>query len=131
MNDSTLKSESASMNEHDAVVRYICEINQSRYTVLHNLEGEENNVAGIFPDIMLQDKGSKSLIFIIEVKKNGNIAPCIQQWKTVEKIPAFLYIIVPEKDLSTAKSVAQVVGLTVKFGSYSVDSNHNITVKYE
>ena len=121
----------STFNEHDAVVRALCDSNASRYKVLSNLEGENHNVAGLFPDILLQDT-TGNLIFIIEVKKNGNIAPCIQQWKSVPKMPAFLYIVVPEGDLSNAKSIAQVVGLQPKFGSYTIEpATKKVIVKYE
>ncbi len=116
-------------NEHDDVVRYLCETNNTRYKALNNLEGEKHNISGLFPDIIIQD-ANNNLLFIIEVKKNGNIAQCIQQWKNVPEIPAFLYIVVPEGDLSNAKSIAQVVGLQAKFGSYKIE-NGQITVKYE
>jgi len=127
-------SVTSEFNEHDAVVQALSDSNQKRYPtykVLNNLGGEKTNVAGLFPDIILQD-GKGNLLFIIEVKKNGNIAQCIQQWKNVPKIPAFLYIVVPENDLSNAKSIAQVVGLQPKFGTYTVDPETKvISVKYE
>ena len=116
--------------EHDKVVRYIITKNASRYTVLDNLEGEKNFVSGIFPDLIMQDKLGNTL-FIIEVKRNGGIAQCLQQWKTVASIPAVLYLIVPEAELTNAKSVAQAVGLSVRFGSYKINEANEVTVKYE
>ena len=116
--------------EHDKVVRYIITKNASRYTVLDNLEGEKNFVSGIFPDLIMQDKLGNTL-FIIEVKRNGGLAQCLQQWKTVASIPAVLYLIVPEAELTNAKSVAQAVGLSVRFGSYKINEANEVTVKYE
>jgi hypothetical protein len=123
---------STTVNEHDNIVRLLCESNAKRYAkVLHNLDGEKNSVAGLFPDVIIQDANG-TLLFIIEVKKNGNIAQCIQQWKSVPKIPAFLYIVVPEIDLANAKSIAQVVGLQAKFGYYKKDeTTQKIEIKYE
>lgn len=119
-------------SEHDEVVKHICEHNQERFTVRNNLETEKLYVSGLFPDIVLLDREG-NLRFIIEVRKNGGIAQCIQQWKSAEPIPAFLYIVVPEGDLSNAKSIAQVVGLQqVKFGAYTIDKEQNkIQVRYE
>ncbi len=117
-------------NEHDAVVRYLCEVNATRFKALNNLDGDKHAVASIFPDIILKDS-SDNLFFIIEVRRNGKIAECMQQWKTVPKIPAVLYFIVPENDLSSAKAVAQVVGLQAKFGAYQIDADGKVTVKYE
>lgn len=123
-------TETENKNEHDKVVRALSEANKQKYTVLSNIDGEEHHVAGIFPDLLLKDSAN-NLIFIIEVKKNGNIAPCLQQWKSVSKMPAILYLIVPETDLSNAKSIAQVIGLQVKFGSYKIDHNNKVVIKYE
>lgn len=119
------------IKEHDAVVRYISEKNKNRYKVLSNLDGEKVYVGGLFPDILFQDTAG-NLLFIVEVKNNGYIAQCIQQWKNATTIPAVLYIIVPENELANAKSIAQVVGLQVRFGSYTLDTQTNeVTVKYE
>lgn len=117
--------------EHDEIVRYIREKNATRFTVLDNLKEEKNFVAGLFPDLIFQDKlGNTS--FILEVKRNGGIAQCLQQWKTVANIPAVLYLIVPEAELSGAKSIAQVVGVPVRFGSYKINpETKEVTVKYE
>ncbi len=101
----------------------------SKYTVLDNLDKEENHVAGLFPSLILKDAKGNS-VFIIEVRRNGEIAKCIQQWKAVSSIPATLYIVVPEGDLQTAQSVAQVVGLQTRFGSFTSDENGNVSIKY-
>ena len=117
--------------EHDEVVLAVCQHNSANYVSLNNLDGEKHHVSGLFPDILLQDKLG-NLIFIIEVRRNGGIAQCIQQWKSVSQIPGILYILVPEQDLGNAKSIAQVVGLTCKFGSYRRDpETQKIAVKYE
>jgi len=51
----------------------------------------------------------------------------------VPKLPAFLYLVVPEVDLVNAKSIAQVMGLQqIKFGTYKIDPhNKAVSVKYE
>ena len=119
------------ISEHDKVVAFIRDIQSPHFKVLDNLGGDKNYIAQLFPDIILINKNTEEPAFIIEVKRNGNIAQCIQQWNSVPSIPATLYIIVPETDLATAKSVAQVVGLQTKFGTYSIDGIGNIDVKYE
>jgi hypothetical protein len=46
-------------------------------------------------------------------------------------IPATLYIVVPVSDLPTAKSIAQVVGLQTRFGTYTINEESGaITVNY-
>lgn len=119
------------ISEHDRVVSVIGEANSKQYKVLSNAGKEENYIVQMFPDLILIDKTTDKPVFIIEVKKNGNIAQCIQQWKAVPSIPATLYIVVPKTDLANAISIAQVVGLKTKFGSYYFDENNNVVIKYE
>ena len=119
------------IDERFNVVSAIRDGNSATYEVLTNLEKDAHYVGHMFPDLILLDKVTKLPVFIIEVKKNGNIAQCIQQWKTVTSIPATLYIVVPELDLSNAKSIAEVVGLKTKFGSYKVSEAGKVIVKYE
>jgi hypothetical protein len=119
------------INEHDIVVAAIRDANSARFTPLTNVGGEQHFIAQMFPDIILMDKATNRPAFIIEVKKNGSIAQCIQQWKSVISIPATLYIVVPQSDLPTAKSILQVVGLQARVGSYSIDANNHVTVNYE
>ncbi len=124
-------TEQTEKEKHDRVVRHIRSKNMERFTTLDNLEGEKNFINGIFPDLIFKDKLGNTL-FIIEVKRNGGIAQCLQQWKTVPNIPAVLYLIVPEAELSSAKAVAQAIGITVRFGSYKIEETTNeVTVKYE
>jgi hypothetical protein len=125
-------TEQSEKENHDKVVRHIRDKNQQRFTVLDNLEGEKNFVSNMFPDLIFKDKSGNTL-FILEVKRNGGIAQCLQQWRTVSNMPAVLYLIVPEAELSSAKSIAQVVGIPlIRFGSYTIDSNSNeVVVKYE
>lgn len=125
MQEEVLKS------EHDRVVSYIRDQFQKRYKVLTNLDDERNYIANIFPDLILINNETDKPDFIIEVKKNGSIAPCLQQWKSLPSIPATLYIVVPVSDLKTAQSVAQVVGLQMRFGTYQIDENNNLTVTYD
>lgn len=120
------------VNEHDLVVAFIRDSQSDRFKVLDNLGKEEHYISQMFPDIILLSKQTNEPAFIIEVKNNGKIAPCIQQWKTIQNIPATLYIIVPEADFETAKSIAQVVGLQARFGRYNIDHESLVvSVKYE
>lgn len=106
------------INEHDKVVKYLEKSFSNSYTVCSNLGKEEYFISSIFPDLILKNKQTGTIMFIIEVKKNGEVAKCLQQWKTVNNIPAILYLFVPALELSNAKAVAQAIGIQVKFGSY-------------
>jgi hypothetical protein len=118
-------------NEHDKVVENIRDANTGSFNVLTNLVGEQHYIGSIFPDLILKDKTNDIPVFIIEVKKNGNIATSMQQWKSAPSIPATLYFVVPESDLASAKSIAQVIGLQSRFGSYKILDNGSISVDYE
>lgn len=118
--------------EHDNVVREIARLQQGdRFEVLTNIDGEKNFISDIFPDIILLDKASKLPTFIIEVKRNGFIAPCLQQWKAIASIPATLYIVVPEHDLPQAKLMAATIGLKSKFGTYKYENEKVTSVHFE
>lgn len=106
---------------------------KSSYEVLVNSDADENNKtyvgAGLVPDLILIDRVNQKPAFIIEVRKNGNIGICLDQWKTLSSaLP--LYLIVPSKDLSTAKSLAIIKNVKTKFGTYKIEDN-NVTVDYE
>ncbi|TAL62568.1 MAG: hypothetical protein EPN85_02425 [Bacteroidetes bacterium] len=117
--------------EHDKIVKNLVDKFSAKYNVLSNLDKEQNFIANIFPDLILSDKATNRIMYIIEVKRNGGIANCIQQWKNMKAIPATLYMIVPDSDLANAKSIAQVIGLQIRFGSYSFDGSDNPIIKFE
>ncbi len=119
------------INEHDSVVALIRDTNAAKFKVIANLGEDKYYIGQMFPDLILLDKESDTPVFIIEVKKNGGIAHCLQQWKSQVSIPATLYIIVPETDLANAKSIAQIIGLQTRFGAYTISENGNVTVRYE
>lgn len=119
---------SSEISTHDKVVLKIEELTSGHYNVLSNRMGEKHFIGQIFPDIILSDKVTNKPLFIIEVRNNGNIAQCIQQWKLATSIPATLYIVVPEEELQTAKTVAEVVGLQMKFGFYkATETEYTVT----
>lgn len=118
------------MSIHDRVVNHIAQIFQDTYNVLSNIGTPKHYISSIFPDLILQDKTDNKTRFIIEVKENGGVALSIQAWKSLPSVPATLYIVVPKDLLSEAKKVAQIVGLSLRFGSYTV-INDVIDVTFE
>jgi hypothetical protein len=118
------------LSTHDRVVNHIAQSFQGTYTVLSNIGTPKHYISSIFPDLIMQDKADNKTRFIIEVKENGGVALCIQAWKSQPSIPATLYIVVPKDLLSEAKKVAQIVGLSARFGSYTV-TNDEIKVDFE
>jgi len=112
--------------EQFKVAQKIKEQFQSRFEVLINLDTEEHFIGTMFPDMVFVDKKTKTPLFIIEIKKNGRIAACMNAWKAATKIPATLYIIVPQLELQNAKSIATVTGVNARFGYYTLDKNGDV-----
>lgn len=100
---------------------------QSRFDLLINVDKEEHFIGTMFPDMVFLDKKTKLPLFIVEIKKNGRISACMQQWKSQPKIPATLYVIVPQPELSNAKSIAAVTGLNTRFGYYTLNSTGEVS----
>ena len=116
--------------EHDNVVNHIANNNKHAYEVLSNVDKEEHYISSVFPDLILLNKETKKPVIIIEVKRNGGIANCMQAWKNVPNLPATLWFIVPELELPNAKQIAQVIGLKARFGKYTLKDG-NVNVVYE
>ncbi|MBN8697408.1 MAG: hypothetical protein J0L87_12830 [Bacteroidetes bacterium] len=113
--------------EQLAVVKVIQSMLASHYTVVSNIAQEQHHIGGFFPDIIVMDKDNGNALFAIEVRKNGQVSHCIQQWKSVTPhLPATLYIVVPEAELENAQAIAAVNGLKAKFGTYKMKSDGGV-----
>ena len=108
--------------EHDLVVKAIELNNSEKFDVLTNVGTEKYFIGSVFPDIIINEKGTGKTIFIIEVKRNGGIADCIQKWKNQAFIPGQLFLVVPDggSDLANAKKIAEIVSLPLRFGTYKI-----------
>lgn len=113
-------------SEQYKVAQKIKEQFQNRFEILMNVDKAEHFIGSVFPDLVFLDKKTHQPLFIIEVKRNGMVANCIQQWKSQSKIPATLYIVVPQSELQNAKSVAAVTGINTRFGYYTLASNGDV-----
>ena len=117
-------------NYREVVSGWIQKKHQNSFQVISNFGDNKTSIGGIYPDIIMYDINDTKKevpVFIIEVKRNGDIAPCLQTWKLQSSIPAILYIVVPHNETATAKSIANAVGISVKFGSYTLDDHNNVT----
>ena len=113
-------------SEQYKVAQKIQDMFKNVYDVLLNIDNEEHFVGTVFPDIVLVDIKLKTPLFIIDIRKNGDIGNCFQQWKTRGHIPVTLYIIVPKQDIGNAKSIAAITGVNAKFGSYTLNENAEV-----
>lgn len=108
-------------SEQFLVAQAIQESLGNLYNILLNVDDEKHFIGNVFPDIILLDKKVNTPLFVIEIRRNGKIASCMQQWKSHPKIAATLYFVVPQVDLENAKSIAAVSGINAKFGYYTIE----------
>jgi hypothetical protein len=104
-----------------------------RYEVYTN-PGQEKKVdiAGFYPDIILTNKGSKIVRFIIEVETNSSVNEYeVDQWKKFAALGAIFYLLVPRSVLDTAKRLCIDRKVDVKFGYYWEDSSGDLQISYE
>jgi hypothetical protein len=109
------------ITEHDNVVLKICENYSKDYNIVNNLSGAKHYFGSILPDIILSDKTSKDIRFVIEViTKTEYISQCLQEYNMLKTKPS-LYLVVPKEKLKNAKTIAGVIGMSlVRFASYEV-----------
>ncbi len=116
--------------EQYSVVKHIEKILSPNFKVVTNIGAEQHYIGGFFPDIIVMDK-KDDVLFAIEVRRNGQVSNCIQQWKSASNLPATLYIVVPEAELDNAKGIAALNGLKAKFGTYKIGTDKNVeSVKF-
>ncbi|MCQ2211781.1 MAG: hypothetical protein MJZ34_15985 [Paludibacteraceae bacterium] len=120
---------------HDRVVNQIGNyLNQQKFDIYVN-PGQEKN-AGIgdnFPDVILTDKGTTKVRFILEVETEDSVTAeeANKQWKTYSTtINATLYLVIPEKSEKRAKELCQQVGINVRYITYIIDNNDLLTFKF-
>lgn len=122
---------------HDKVISSAKEfLNQNNYDIHINPNGYKN--AGIgenYPDIILTKKGTKTVAFIIEVETSDSVTidEANTQWKKyASEINASFYLLIPFNYKAEAENLCRRVGISVRFGTYQVDSIGNITnIRFE
>jgi hypothetical protein len=116
--------------EHDLVVRQAQQDLSGIYNILSNLEKAQHQIGSFFPDLILLNKETNRPQFIVEITRNGNIARCLQRWKSVTDLPALLYLIVPESDRANARDISNALGIPIGLGFYKRNGD-TITINYE
>lgn len=95
------------------------------------LNGIEHN----YPDIILTRRGDRVVQFIIEVETldSINLNEATQQWrKYATEINASFYILVPLHAKRLAVTLCKQIGISARFGTYTLDHYGNvIDVQYE
>ncbi|MCK5319863.1 hypothetical protein KAJ61_00555 [Candidatus Parcubacteria bacterium] len=121
------------MNEHDLVIDFIKNRLNGRFDILTNAGQSKNfHIGGIFPDVIVREKESKEILFVMEVETESSIATSVGQWKNYKILPGTFYIIVPEEKIGEVKTLVAASGVNAKFGYYIKSKNNEITrVIYE
>jgi hypothetical protein len=126
-----------SQNLHDRVIQTaVNQLDKIEYDVYSN-PGHIGNtgIGDNFPDIIITKKGDRTVQFIIEVETNEsvNLHEATNQWKKyASEIKSSFYILVPFIKKNLAIALCKQVGISARFGTYTVDQFGNITnIKYE
>lgn len=106
-------------------------LNNTDYDIYTN-PGQEKNagIGNLYPDIILTDKGGKTIRFFIEVETSDsiNLIEATNQWKKyANRIRASFYLLVPVKDKQKANRLCKQVGISVRFGTFETDFFGNVT----
>lgn len=121
---------------HDFVItEAVKALNQNDYDIYINPNQQKN--AGIndnYPDIVMTEKGGKTVKFIIEVETDDsiNLNEAETQWKKyANEIKATFYLLVPESSAFKAKELCHKVGVNVRFATYSREANAILTFNFK
>ncbi|MBM3314500.1 hypothetical protein FJY71_01475 [candidate division WOR-3 bacterium] len=111
--------------EHDLVVQAAAEQfgNSVRYDI-HANPGTERNagVAGRCPDIVVTDKGTGKVKFVIEVETVGSVNDAeVKQWRELAGLGPPLFLLVPWRVLPIAERLCGTYGVKCHFGHYLQD----------
>lgn len=120
-------------NEKRSVQSYIIRtLNDSFDVIINDPDNPVNIVDGkFFPDVILKNKTSHEISFIIEIRKNGDIAKNITHFKELSELPFTVYIIVPKVNHIDTKNIIEASNLSVKLGYYIYENNLVIDISYE
>jgi hypothetical protein len=121
---------------HDRVIQAaVNRLDKVNYDVYSNPGSQKNTSVGDnYPDIIITKKGDRTVQFIIEVEtsESVNINEAHSQWKKyASEIRTSFYILVPLAQKNWAITLCKQIGISVRFGTYTVDPLGNITnIKY-
>lgn len=121
---------------HDRVIKKTVEyLNSVSYDIYTN-PGQIKNagINGNYPDIVMTQKGTNTVKFIIEVETADsiNLNETINQWKKyAAEINATFYLLVPQKSKNIAQTLCNQVGISVRFATFTENQIGGITISFE
>ena len=120
---------------HDKVIAEAVKIlNQEQFDIYTNPNLEKN--AGIndnYPDIILTEKGTNTVKFIIEVETTDSINQneAENQWKKyATEINCTFYLLVPNNSINKANELCKKLGINVRFAQY-IETADNIDINFD
>jgi hypothetical protein len=125
-----------SQSLHDRVIDEVVKhLNKTDFDIYTNPGSIKNaKIGDNYPDVIMTDKGTKTVKFIIEVETadtvNQNEAE--NQWlKYSREISATFYLMIPLNSKSNAQLLCNRFGMNVRYATYQVDKFNNITIHFE
>lgn len=118
---------------HDSVIQTAYNnLDKIKHDVYINPGTSKNtNVSGLFPDIIITNKGEKNVKFIIEVETQDSINQNeVQQWTDYSKLGGQFYLLVPKSMKDTAELLCRQNNIKARVGIYYVE-NSKIIIKYD
>jgi hypothetical protein len=121
----------SSQSIHDTVIEHVGDfLNLEEFNIFLNPNGLKN--AGInqnYPDIILTDKATNNVSFIIEVETadsiNANEAK--GQWKKyADEIQASFYLLIPQNKKTIAVNLCRLLNINARFGTYEIGKNGEV-----
>lgn len=119
--------------EYKIVGEYVKHTFDNAFDVSLNDPNNPTHFVGdaIFPDVILRDKDSNEVRFVIEVKKNGDFANSLNDIKALAELPFTIYVIVPLKDIQNARRIAELSRLSIKLGFYEIVDDKVVNITYD
>lgn len=118
--------------EHDLIISAAAQqFGSSEKYVVHINPGQERNyrVNGCYPDIVVTDKTSGRVKYLIEVETVSSVDQSeAKQWQNFAKIGAGFYLIVPYRMVPTAEQTARTAGVKCNFGYYVEDEKGKVRI---
>lgn len=117
---------------HDKVINSAQNyLNNTAFDIYINPGSQKNaGIGELYPDIIMTEKGKKTVKFFIEVETADsiNLSEAQNQWKKYANgIRASFYLLVPTQYKETANRLCKQVGISVRFGTFDTDYYGNVT----
>ena len=109
-------------------------MNQKDYDIYQN-PGQEKNagIQGCFPDIVMTEKGNRTVKFILEVVTSERVSEqeASSQWKEYsDKINATFYIVIPSSALRRTKEYCAKYNVSARFATYVILDDRTVSFDF-